>query len=504
MRVCLIQPSNIYHESVIKHAAPFLPLGLGILAQRLSLNKHKVLLLDCYTEGWELRGRIEDQWIEIGTPEEEIAISLRRFKPQIVGFSVSFSTQLPRLRTMARWVKAIHPEIFVICGGALPTAIPQEILEIPEVDTVVCGEGENTLVSLLDRLESGIDFQDLSGIAYYNQRGDFIRNPMAESVQNLDTLPLKAYDFLPLKKYFRAVSGQKLPLLTSRGCSQECSYCYSQQLFGDQIRYQSVERMVQQIKHLRDSYGVREFFFDDDAILLDLPRLHELCNKMIQGDLRIQWSLRNGLIPDEIPEELLLLIKRSGGKRLQFLVGSGSRRVLQTILRRNVNLYALEKLIANSLKNGLRITCNFLLGHPGETLEEVYETLNYAWKLRSLGVDDFRFSLAYPFQGTELRAQADALNCVYAYPESKFASIEGLFSTSEFSAAEIAKICETAELEFRSRGLMAEFARRMAIGKQLIQKPAERFFLSVAPTVQTRRMSIPSSNEVETSSEVHR
>jgi magnesium-protoporphyrin IX monomethyl ester (oxidative) cyclase len=480
VKIFLIQPPNIVSETEARRMPPYLAVGLGTLAAVLRDEGHQVRLLDAYTEGWENRARIEGDWIEIGLPEEEIAALIRRFRPQVVGFSVPFTSQMPRLRSLARWVKAIHPEIFVICGGNHPSCVPEEVLAIPEVDVVIQGEADRTLPQLLSALEEAKSFASLPGAAFRGDSGSVIANSPA-IITDLDTLPLPAYDLLPLKKYFKAAGGRKIPIFASRGCGIPCAAYSSISTSSESVRAFSPDYLCQAMRHLVEFYGVREFYFDDDGLFYQAENARRFLDRLRVENLRASWSARGGVRPAILDDELLRLMRLAGGRNLNIAVGSGSRRVLSTILKKKLDLYLLEEAVSRAIAIDFQISCDFLLGLPGETVEEVFETLNFAWKLRSRGVEDFSFEFSIPYVGTELRRQALALGCVLPPSNPDFPPHHYMIPASDNAAMEIAQIRDTAQREFSSRGLVIELGRLVGVGVPPAARVEERIFSSVAP-----------------------
>ncbi len=481
LRVLLIQPSCLVTERWSHNAQPFLSLGLGCIGAVLRDQGHEVSVLDALTEGWEFRWRIEGRWIEIGLAEEDVAAEIRHKRPQVVGFSIPLITQMPRLRSLARWVKAIHPEIFVVCGGAHAGTVPREVLAIPEVDLVVLGEGERTFSQVLERLAADGDFDGLNGIALRDENGAVEIRPATNYVENLDDLPLPAYDLLPLKKYFKAMGERILPVFTTRGCLNACAHCTTPSVHGAQIRRVSLPVMTQRIGYLMEYYGVRDFLFDDHGRFADREDAKNFFAGLASVDYKFNWTARNGVDPRILDEELLLLMKKSGGKRLHFAADSGSRRVLRNCLQKPYNPYEVEKGVERAVKAGLNVTAHFLIGIPGETVEEIYETLNFAWKLRSLGVDEFEFSLAVPFPGTALHRWARVMGVGLPEQEPMYNPHDGGVSTNEVSLEELIRIRDSAQREFNSRGLVFNLKEKIAPWKKEKPEAEERFFYSVAP-----------------------
>jgi len=485
----LIQPAAMLGESYADSAQPFLPLGLASLAAILREAGHEVRLLDAYTEGWERRGLLEDGVVEIGLPEEEIASQIRRFQPQVVGFGVTFGAQLPRLTSLAGWVKAIHPEIFVICGGNFPTASPREILDIPSMDAVFLGEGEVSFLRAIQSLENGQGLQECSGVAYRSPGGALIikpPDPPHGRGTELDLLPLPAYDLLPMKKYFKIVGERFVPLIASRGCDAACTVCSSREIFGGRPRHYSADYLIQQIEHLTESYGVRDFAFYDHSFLSRPEHSSRFLERLIERNQRLRWIAHCCLSGEGFGSEFFAKVKRAGGMELQFDIGSGSRRVLMQILKRGLDLHHIEEIVLQALANDLRISTRFLLGLPGETAEEIYETLNFAWKLRSRGVEGFEFEIAQPYVGTTLRDQAVALGCHVPASDAALNPYVGAWQMADAAASEVQAIRDTAQREFSSRGLVFDWTRRLGENLRLPKKVEERYFPSVAPQPRKR------------------
>ena len=498
MKVFLVQLPNVTTETEVRYMQPYLAVGLGILASVLRDDGHQVRLLDAYTEGWDNRARIEGDWIEIGLGEEEIAAQIRRFQPQVVGFSLPFTSQMPRLRSLARWVKAIHPEIYVVCGGNHPTCVPHEILTIPEVDAVVLGEGERSFSRLLQALEVDQSFDDLPGLAYRSKSSGVIVNP-AEIINDLDALPSPAYDLLPLKSYFRAVGARKIPLFASRGCTQSCASCSQPLMYPGPVRRFSPDYLSRCLRHLVEFYGVREFIFEDDGLTSEVSEATRLFDCLIAENLRISWTTRGCLNPEALDSDLLAKMRLAGGKSLRFAVGSGSRRVLHQILNKKMDLYILEETLKRAQENEFVVSCEFLLGSPGTTIEEVYETLKFAWKLRSKGVEKFSFLLSTPYVGTGLRQQALEMGLPVPPSNPDFLPHRNLVAAQDPIAMEIAQIREVAQREFNSRGLVLELGRLVGVGAKSAPKVEERIFASVAPW-PVLKVAQPPSREREAAS----
>jgi radical SAM superfamily enzyme YgiQ (UPF0313 family) len=484
----LLHPALVVNRLWQQRLTPFLTIGTGILASVLEREGHQVEVLDAVTEGWEQRGLMDDGWIEVGLPEEEIAARIRRLQPHVVGFSLPFSEQMPRLKSLARWVKAIHPEILVVCGGNQATCSARTLLEVAEVDAVVLGEGEVNFPRWLQRLQAGADFSGLSGIAFRSDDGKIIVRKNDAILQDLNQLPLPDYSRLPLSQYFKNLGARRIPLFTSRGCHQACAFCSIPSQHGTFQRRWSPRYIIEQIIYLYETFGVRDFTFDDDGFTADRDWLHDFFDLMIQEDLKLQWSARGGVVAANLTDDVLDKMKKTGGRNLTFMVGSGSRHILRNTLKKSVDLYEFESALQRIISRGFEVTCQFFLGAPGETIEEVYETLNYAWKLRTKGVDDFKFVMVEPLAGSALASAVES-NRIRALFDQSLRLDQTQLEPADRTYLEIARIRDTAEYEFSRRGFVSQATHKRSADSRMNARLEPRYFHTVAPRPTVRRRS---------------
>jgi hypothetical protein len=289
-----------------------------------------------------------------------------------------------------------------------------------------------------------------------------------------------------MKKYFKIMGERFVPLLVSRGCDAACTTCSSRAIFGKKPRHFSAAYIIQQIEYLTETFGVRDFAFYDHSFLGRLENTGRFLDLLIEKNLRIRWMAHCCLSQEGLGGEFFAKIRRAGGLEINFDIGSGSRRVLMQILNRGLDLHGIEAIVLHALSNDLRLSARFLLGLPGETIEEIYETLNFAWKLRSRGVEGFDFDIAQPYTGTALRDQALAMGCQIPANDAALDPGRAVLQTADFVPLDIQGIRDTAQREFSSRGLVWDWTRRLGENLRLPKKVEERYFPSVAPQPRHR------------------
>ncbi len=221
----------------------------------------------------------------------------------------------------------------IVFGGPHATVLPESCLR-NGADYVVLGEGEVTMLELVDALASGNDVSKVSGIAYL--RDNVLHRTAARGViSNLDDIPLPARDLLPMDKYRNSQArSRKQPshsLFTSRGCPGTCSFC-NKMIFGTKARYFSVERIVEEFFLLRDRYGAQDIAIYDDNFLADRKIAHAVCDALIRNKFDRTWSIEARI--DSVDREILLHAKEAGCDFIAYGIESGSQKVLNSINKR--------------------------------------------------------------------------------------------------------------------------------------------------------------------------
>ena len=231
--VLLINPPITIPKYMQKRCIP--PMGISYVASSLLEDGIRVSMYDCCVEGWHIERENEvQQTITYGTPPKEILPSLGNPKPDIVGISVLFSTDLRNLFETSQEIKKTNPEAIIVVGGLHPTIYPKEIVELDikynhktTIDFIIRGEGEYRFVEFVNHLKNGqIDLQADGLVGHY--QGELFTNYQRGNIkeEELSDLPFPAYQLLPIEKYFKInipfspvpQGNRVLPMLTPRGC----------------------------------------------------------------------------------------------------------------------------------------------------------------------------------------------------------------------------------------------------------------------------------------------
>ena len=199
-KVLLIQPPA-YTDNNRRNMNPNLPLGIAYIAAVLEQEGYEVDMLDAFIEGWNNSTRIDDETILVGMSYDKISQYITDSSPDLVGVTSMFTSQRKNAHKIAEIVKNIDLSIPVVFGGAHPTAVPKTVISDTNIDFVILGEGENSIVPLINAIKNGGDFLMLDGIAYKSDSGQDVVLDKTNHIEDLDTIPFPARHLLPIEKY---------------------------------------------------------------------------------------------------------------------------------------------------------------------------------------------------------------------------------------------------------------------------------------------------------------
>jgi len=387
-KILLVQASKL--NSINPEASQ--PLGLMYLAS--ALRKWATVAVS-----------IVDLRIET-TPLYE---TLERFKPDIIGIS-GFTQNAKTIQNSAETVKNFRRTIPVVIGGPHATAYWDDMLKDKNVDIIVRGEGEFTILELVNALGSGSGLTQINGLAIRKNSSAYL-TPSREIISNLDILPFPAWDLIDNKKYYynpklvhlRAKENY-MAVFSSRGCPYQCSYCHN--MFGKKFRPRSPENVFEEIHLLYKNYGVRQIEFWDDIFNFDRKRAEKILYLIRVSGMNMKLSFPNGLRSDLLDKDLLKKMKEAGTVHIGVAVETASSG-LQKAIHKNLNLEKVKDIISQISKLGILARGFFILGFPKETKREMKKTINFALK-SSLHMASF--FVLNPYKGTQIYFEVKKLN----------------------------------------------------------------------------------------------
>jgi radical SAM superfamily enzyme YgiQ (UPF0313 family) len=365
---------------------PNLPIGLAYLAAVLEKAGCDLTVFDCPA---------------LGIDHKNLRTKLASFDPDVVGLTAVTPT-IDSALLAARIAKEIRPNTPVILGGPHATFMDTQILnENPAVDIIVRGEGELTMLELLQNLSHSGDLQAVSGISFRKEE-QVVRSPNRIYIENLDDLPRPAYHYFDLNKY-RSFGHAVLPILTSRGCPFQCSYCVSSRMVGKDFRPRDPNRVVDELEWLRDTYSATAFSFYDDAFTYDTQRAIRICEEIKRRRIGVPWDCQTRV--DRISKDVLVKMKEAGCQLVSFGAESGCQKILDSV-NKKTTIELNEKAVKMAKKVGLSVAMSVIIGYPGETADTLGQTFNF---IRRTKPDYVYLCLATPYPGTGFRKHLEDL-----------------------------------------------------------------------------------------------
>ena len=335
-------------------------------------------------------------------PMKYVETRLRERPYDLIGLSV-MTSMLRAAKEISRIAKQVHPQALLIWGGPHPTVLPEETLHIPQVDAVALGEGEETLLEIVQR---GGDLDGVAGV-WYKANGDIRRNPSRPMIQDISVLPHPARDLIDMGRYIDAWYSLTAasPLLrgtsviTSRGCPYSCTYCQPtlRHLFGRKVRRRSVEDVIAELRHLKETYNIDAFMFEDDTFVVNRKWVFSFCEAMREANLGLVWGCNSRA--DLVEEEMFRAMRDAGLVQVNLGIESGSQRILDDLYDKRITIQDVENAASIAKKLGLKVGGYFMLGAPTETEEEIETTIRFAARLP---IDEAAFNITTPLPGTYL------------------------------------------------------------------------------------------------------
>ena len=346
-----------------------IPLGIYYLASFMRSKGYDVQVIDAEILNMAL---------------EKIIHKIMDFAPDYIGITSATST-FYRALDLAKTIKKTLFNVPLILGGPHVTSNYQHAMSYNEFDYGVLGEGEITLWELCEALSQETSLTTVDGIVYRDSesKGALIKTNPRSRIEDLDVLPFPALDLIPdINLYHPAVSNYKeipvINLITSRGCPGQCTFC-DKNMFGKKYRKRSAENVVEEIKMLKERYGVGEINFVDDTFLLDKQRIRTIFTTLKEYNIFVHWSCLSRV--NDVDKEFLKFLKDHGCWNISFGIESGDEDILKHI-KKNVSLKQVCQVVKWCSELSIKTRGYFIIGHPKETEETIKKTINFALSLK--------------------------------------------------------------------------------------------------------------------------
>ena len=368
--------------------AIFLPLGISYLTAVLEEKGYSVDVVDCQTTR---------------PTQKDLEDKFKALNPDIIGVTAATLTYLPALDIL-KAAKTALPNVTTMIGGPHVTVVDEATFtDSPNVDIVVRGEGEQTMLELA-RLASEGNLKNPSQVTgiTFKHNNQVIHNPDRPFIEDLDSLPHPAHKHFDVTRY-KILGKTYLPIITSRGCPAHCTFCAAYKMCGRGFRARSPTKVVDELEWLRDEFGAGAFAFYDDTFTFDVNRAIAICDEMQKRKINLPWDCRTRV--DRVSKELLAKLHKSGCQLIHFGVESGNQQMLNQ-MRKGTTVELNAKAIKLAKQAGISAAISLVIGYPGETPEQLQQTIDFIYKTKP---DYVYMCEAVPYPGTELYDYAKSL-----------------------------------------------------------------------------------------------
>lgn len=441
MRIFLLNPPDKKNRQFIREgrcmqtksswAALWMPLSLAYLASILERDGHKIELVDFIAEkkGFDVLEK-----------------NLENFKPDLIVLNTGFPSIESDLET-ANLIKKILPDSKIAVIGIFPTLLWETCLKTnPAVDFCVVGEPEWVVAKLAKNLEKNIPLENIKGLAFRN-KGNLLFNGNQNFKENeVVSLPFPARNLLKTNSYKLPIINQPFTLINiGRGCPFNCSYCIANVYYGRIFRKRSVKNVIDEIHRCVEDLKINHFLFWGESFTLDQKYGEEICDEIIQKNLKITWSTTSRV--DTLNPKLLEKMKKAGCKMLGLGIESTDDEILKNIDKKTT-FEKIRKAVEMVKRTGIKTMGHFIFGLPGETKETAEKTINYALKS---GLDYAQFYCAIPYPGTELGDYAKQKKWIESASWSDYDLTKSIMRNEKLSSQEIKKLRDHAYRKFYFR-----------------------------------------------------
>jgi radical SAM superfamily enzyme YgiQ (UPF0313 family) len=332
------------------------------------------------------------------------AQSIAKLQPTLLGFMTECDSYHHVLQICSE-VKKILPNCFITLGGPHATAVAEKTMERWDcVDCIILGEGEITFAHLIQQLSLNQSNTDIviPGAITRGANGDIIKSGNRPLIEHLDELPMPAYDL------YSPAFGEELFVEVGRGCPFQCTFCSTSPFWSRKHRVKSPERIVSEIKYIRELHGTSRFHFTHDLFTANNEWAAKVCSALISAGLNIRWTCSSRI--DTISEGLIKHMAKAGCNAIFFGIESGSERVLD-VIQKGLTLSRTYEIVSLCHKYGIASNAGLIVGFPFEDTQSFSETFDLYLSLMKLGTKPLHIFSFCPFTQSTLFTSLKNMEC---------------------------------------------------------------------------------------------
>jgi len=408
LEVTLVRPPIVVQPASLSTHGPIPPVGLAYIAAVVRDAGHRVSLVDAVAEAI---GRAHDFDSPMGvlrrvglSPAE--VVERIPVNVDVIGITLMFIHEWPQTREIVGLARERFPDATIIVGGETPTAFWRWMFQQTDaIDFVVLGEGEATIVELLDRVRSHEAIDELDGVVAYDpERHRGTATTLPTRLRKLDEVPRPDWTIFDLDAYFEHLyfgvdRGRSMPVLATRGCPYKCSFCSSPQMWTTRYVVREPDDVVDEIAGYVHRYDVKNVNFCDLTAITKRQWTLDFCDAFDRLGLDITWQLPVGTRAEALDEEVLQRLFDTGCRNITYAPESGSPRMLK-IFDKKVDLDHILTSLRAAHGIGLKTHVNIIIGHPDERWSDLALSLRFLFRAARAGCEDCAPVIFCPYPGS--------------------------------------------------------------------------------------------------------
>ena len=326
---------------------------------------------------------------------------------KFIGVTAMFSHEWPYVRDCINATKEKFPNATIVVGGEHATSLPEyNLRDCKGIDYISLGEGEQTWLEIIEKKKNNENFDNIDGLAYL-KNGEFVKTKFRERIKHIDEIPWPDWNTFRIESYldnavsFGPGSGRNMPIMASRGCPYECTFCSNPLMYGRRYYLRQIDDLIEQIKFYIRKYKITGLQFYDLTAIIRKDWVLEFCKKLKENNISLEWSLPSGTRSEALNQEVLQSLSKANLRYLVYAPESGSVDSLKRI-KKKIKLSNMEQSIKYAIKENISVRTNLIIGFPDEKRLDIYKTLYQQIKFSVMGVEDVPTYYFNAYPGTEL------------------------------------------------------------------------------------------------------
>jgi anaerobic magnesium-protoporphyrin IX monomethyl ester cyclase len=406
INIALVRPPSVVTiNSYIASITP--PIGLAYLAGSLIKAGHTVHIIDSVGIDPSKKESIGNGLILRGIGYSDIC-NLIPSNIDLIAFSGMFSSEWISYKDLINLISTKFTNTYLIAGGEHFSAAPELSMDsCLGIDAVIRGEGEETIVELANAIEKKMPWNLIPGMVIRGKENVYIKTGNRMRIRALDEIPKPAWDLVPMENYLSSGSsygvnlGRSMPMIASRGCPYQCTFCSSPQMWGTRWVARSPALLVDEILEYKDKYKISNIDFYDLTAIVKRDWIIDFTKELIKRNVNITWQLPSGTRSEAIDAEVCKLLYESGCRNMNYAPESGSEAVLKEI-KKKIKINKMIDSLRSAIKEKINVKMNIIIGFPFEGHIDIIKTLLFLIRLSWAGAHDVSIGVFAPYPGSEL------------------------------------------------------------------------------------------------------